>query len=104
MNEITRHHKNHSTDMHPLFGITGCMVRKSGVARRYLRTEDGDMKDKNYKRQSAKKIALLDSSDSLMNYDDELFLRSELIDFLFRIEEELVVFNNETQEPRETFL
>lgn len=87
MNEITRHHKNHSTDMHPLFGITGCMVRKSGVARRYLRTEDGDMKDKNYKRQSAKKIALLDSSDSLMNYDDELFLRSELIDFLFRIEE-----------------
>ena len=40
-----------------------------------------------YKRQNAEKIVLLDSSHALMNYDDELFLRSPLIDFVFRIEE-----------------
>ena len=45
------------------------------------------MKDEQYKRSGAKKIALLESSDSLMNYDDELFLRSSSIDFVFRIEE-----------------
>lgn len=39
MNEITRYHKNHTTDMKPLFGITGCMVRKSGIARRYIDLE-----------------------------------------------------------------
>ncbi len=40
-----------------------------------------------YKRKNAEKIMLLHSSDALKNYDDELFLRSESIDFLFRIEE-----------------
>lgn len=40
-----------------------------------------------YKRKSAEKITLLESSDALSNYDDELFLRSPLIDFTFRIEE-----------------
>lgn len=34
----------------------------------------------------------------------EFFLFLKGCGFLFRIEEELVVFNNETQEPRETFL
>ncbi len=45
------------------------------------------MIDPDYKRKNAEKITLLDSSDSLANYDDELFLRSLLIDFTFRIEE-----------------
>ena len=40
-----------------------------------------------YKRKNAERIALLDSSDALLNYDDELFLRSQSIDFVFRIEE-----------------
>lgn len=40
-----------------------------------------------YKRKNAEKIALLDSTDALENYDDELFLRSQSIDFVFRIEE-----------------
>ncbi len=40
-----------------------------------------------YKRKNASMIALLDSSDALANYDDELFLRSQSIDFVFRIEE-----------------
>ncbi len=56
------------------------MVRKTGMAKRYLNNEK-------YKRQNTNKITLLESSDSLMNYDDELFLRSPLIDFVFRIEE-----------------
>jgi tRNA A37 methylthiotransferase MiaB/very-short-patch-repair endonuclease len=93
----------------PIFGITGCMVRQSGMAKRYLGTvistetnevseveksiqsevdcsQTQDDKQK-YKRKNAEKITLLESSDSLMNYDDELFLRSLLIDFTFRIEE-----------------
>lgn len=45
------------------------------------------MIDEHYKRRWTKDIALLDAQDSLMNYDDELFLRSPLIDFVFRIEE-----------------
>ncbi len=80
MNEITRYHKNHATDMKPLFGITGCMVRKSGIARRYIDLE-------HYKRDWAKKITLISDISTLANYDDELFLRSPLIDFTFRIEE-----------------
>ena len=73
MHEIERYH-------------TGCMVRKSGLAKRYLRDEEGNM-DHEYKRKNAEKIILLDSTDALENYDDELFLRSQSIDFLFRIEE-----------------
>ncbi len=45
------------------------------------------MKNPEYKRYNAEKISLLESSDSLMNYDDELFVRSQSIDFVFRIEE-----------------
>lgn len=45
------------------------------------------MKNPEYKRYNAEKISLLDSSDSILNYDDELFLRSQSIDFVFRIEE-----------------
>ncbi len=80
MHEIERYHKNNTTEKKPLFGITGCMVRKSGLAKRYL-------SDVDYKRKTAEKIALLPSMSSLGNYDDELFLRSESIDFVFRIEE-----------------
>lgn len=80
MREVSRYHKNNTTEVSPVFGITGCMVRQSWVARRYIDKE-------NYKRHQAKKITLLDSSGSIMNYDDGLFLRSELIDFTFRIEE-----------------
>ncbi len=75
------------TANYPLFGITGCMVRKSGLAKRYLVDEEWIMKNEEYKRHGTKKIELLSGVDSLMNYDDELFLRSPLIDFVFRIEE-----------------
>lgn len=79
MREIARFHKTHNTQA-PLFGITGCMVRKSGVARRYIDLEK-------YSRHAAEKIVLLDSVHSILNYDDDLFLRSQSIDFTFRIEE-----------------
>ena len=115
IHEIERYHKTNATGKKPLFGITGCMVRKSGLAKRYLpsfvipRNEDfasgilpliGGVRggtppnlpykgrnEKEYKRKNAERIALLDSSDALANYDDELFLRSQSIDFVFRIEE-----------------
>ena len=36
MREIERYHKQNATNISPLFGITGCMVRQSGMAKRYL--------------------------------------------------------------------
>jgi len=39
MHEIERYHKTHNTGMKVLFGITGCMVRKTGMAKRYLVNE-----------------------------------------------------------------
>ena len=87
MREISRYHKDHDTGLVPLFGITGCMVRKSGLAKRYLVNEQWVMNNEQYKRHGTKKIELINGADSLMNYDDELFLRSPLIDFTFRIEE-----------------
>ncbi|MFZ2256129.1 MAG: hypothetical protein WAW59_00865 [Patescibacteria group bacterium] len=80
MREISRYHKDNATGLAPLFGITGCMVRQSGIAKRYIANDE-------YKRKNAGKITLLEDANSLMNYDDELFLRSPLIDFTFRIEE-----------------
>ncbi len=127
MREISRYHKNSHAELVSIsssaisedpesssgwqkqvfFGITGCMVRKSGMAKRYLgasfpkevpkRYEEAEDSQKQkisrpsgtlfQKRVWAEKITLLDSTDSLLNYDDELFLRSPLIDFTFRIEE-----------------
>lgn len=58
------------------------MVRKSGLARRY-----GSPNNETYRRQNAHTITLLPQIDALRNYDDPLFLRSESIDFVFRIEE-----------------
>ena len=80
-------------------------MRKTGIAKRYLKpsfvkevprneAEDFSLAKSPalrapslQKRVSAQKITLLDSPDSIANYDDELFLRSPLIDFTFRIEE-----------------
>ncbi len=85
MNEVSRYHKKNQTKP-PVFGITGCMVRKTGIAKRYLRDESWDLYD-GYKRKGATDITFLDDAKSLLNYDDSLFLRSPLIDFVFRIEE-----------------
>ena len=86
MHEIARWHEKNGSRA-PLFGITGCMVRKTGMAKRYLTDNTGNFTHKNYRRHGAEKITLLAGSDGLANYDDALFLRSELIDFTLRIEE-----------------
>lgn len=86
MHEIARFHKTEKTGKFPLFGITGCMVRKSGIARKYLLDEQWVLAD-DIERKHAKKITLLASAEFLKNYDDELFLRSPELDFTFRIEE-----------------
>lgn len=60
-------------------GITGCMVRKTGVAKKYLEKPD--------RKSNGGKITLLPSRDSVFNWDDDILLRSPDVDFVFRIEE-----------------
>ncbi len=67
----------------PLFAITGCMVRKTGLAKRYLPTAQTKTKKKN----TTKHIQLLDHEQWIYNSEDTLFVRSEYIDCVFRIEE-----------------
>jgi hypothetical protein len=56
------------------------------LARRYLVDEEGKL-DEKFARNNTTKITLLPDESGLFNYDDELFIRSEKIDFTFRIEE-----------------
>lgn len=67
-----------------LCAITGCMVRKTWIAKRHIPEEKLDT---NKKRKTAKQIDYLASWDEIFNYEDKLFPRSESIDFVFRIEE-----------------
>ena len=48
--------------------------------------EEGKL-DEKFVRNNTTKITLLSDESGLFNYDDELFIRSEKIDFTFRIEE-----------------
>ena len=48
--------------------------------------EEGKL-DEKFARNNTTKITLLSDERGLFNYDDELFIRSEKIDFTFRIEE-----------------
>lgn len=61
-------------------GITGCMVRKTGLARKYL-VEGTERKS------NGGAIRLLPSSESVFNWDDDLLSRCSDADFVFRIEE-----------------
>nr|MDD3719944.1 MiaB/RimO family radical SAM methylthiotransferase [Candidatus Gracilibacteria bacterium] len=63
----------------PIIGITGCMVRKTGMNERYL--NDGN------ERERARKIELLKDEKGILNNDDKLFPRLESLDFTLRIEE-----------------
>jgi len=56
------------------------------LARRYLVDEEGKL-DEKFARNNTTKITLLSDESGLFNYDDELFIRSDKIDFTFRIEE-----------------
>ncbi len=48
--------------------------------------EEGKL-DEKFARNNTTKITFLSDESGLFNYDDELFIRSEKIDFTFRIEE-----------------
>lgn len=65
-------------------GITGCMVRKTWIAKRYIPEE---YLDTSRKRKTAKKIDYIEEENWIYNYEDKLFPRSETLDFTFRIEE-----------------
>ena len=60
-------------------GITGCMARKTGLAKPYL--------DPKSTRKNAHTITRIHDEHSVFNNDDRLFSRSSHIDFIFRIEE-----------------
>ena len=94
--EIKKSDKKKNTKT--LVWITGCMVRKTGMAQRYLENTPAinqspisslwEEEVKKIKRKKANKIALLQNgSEGIYNYDDALFPRSEYLDFTFRIEE-----------------
>lgn len=59
-------------------GITGCMVRKSGMNQKYYSTTQ---------RETAKEITYLENNSGIFNHDDKLFPKLENLDFTLRIEE-----------------
>lgn len=61
-----------------LIGITWCMVRKTGISKKYLFE---------YNRKKTNTIQFLTDDTWIYNCDDNLFPRSEYLDFTFRIEE-----------------
>lgn len=64
--------------------ITGCMVRKTWLAKKYIPEQ---LKDTSKKRKTAKKIDLLKQNSAIFNNEDKLFPRASSLDFTFRIEE-----------------
>ena len=81
IHEIKKENKKRSKENKQAIkiGITGCMVRKTGLAKRYL--------DENIERKRAKKIELIENKSGILNCDDKLFPRALELDFTFRIEE-----------------
>jgi len=72
--EIVKKNKNN-----PIIWITWCMVRKTGLNKKYL--------EENTTRNKAKKIEILTNVNAVFNNDDKLFPRLEALDFTLRIEE-----------------
>lgn len=74
----------HSTGRDIRVGLTGCMTRKTGINKKYYDYQG---------RKNTTKIELLELEEgqndgvSLFNSDDELFNRTDNIDFVVRIEE-----------------
>ncbi|MDD5770096.1 MAG: MiaB/RimO family radical SAM methylthiotransferase [Candidatus Gracilibacteria bacterium] len=60
-------------------GITGCMVRKTGLNKKYLKED--------LERNKAKNIEYLENKYGIFNNDDKLFPRMLNLDFTLRIEE-----------------
>jgi len=62
-----------------IIGLTGCMVRKTGMHQKYLSQET--------KRTTASKITYIEEKEGIFNHDDVLFPRTDGLDFTLRIEE-----------------
>ena len=62
-----------------VIGITGCMVRKTWLHKKYL--------SENIERNKAKKIEYIENEKGIFNNDDKLFPRLPNLDFTLRIEE-----------------
>ena len=77
MNDILKSMK--SSGKHTVTGITGCMVRKTGMNKKHL--------DENVQRERVKKIEYIKNKEGIFNYDDKLFPKIEILDFTLRIEE-----------------
>lgn len=61
-----------------IIGITGCMVRKTWINKKYYELER--------KREATKIIQIINESQDILNSDDKIFGRNNLVDFIFRIE------------------
>ncbi len=75
INEISKE----KSEKKRIIGITGCMVRKTGINKKYLVWE--------IERTTAKKIEHLSNKQGIFNHDDKLFPKIESLDFTLRIEE-----------------
>lgn len=62
-----------------IVGVTGCMVRKTGMNKKYLQEEKQRVK--------AQEIEYIQDSSGIFNNDDTLFPRMPNLDFTLRIEE-----------------
>jgi len=67
------------TAKNTIVGVTGCMVRKTWLAKKYL--------DEDIRRKKTSKIELIEDISGIFNSDDKLFPRNEKISFTLRIEE-----------------
>ncbi len=87
LHEIDKFNNNRKItwDRWPIIAwITGCMVRKTGLAEKYV-TELSDWEKT--RKKTVKKIQLLENKEGIFNYEDDLFRRTKLLDFTLRIEE-----------------
>ena len=78
VDDIVKANKKAGKQKH-VFGITGCMVRKTGMNKSYL--------DEDIERNKAKKIEYIETKEAVYNHDDKLFPRIPKLDFTLRIEE-----------------
>jgi tRNA-2-methylthio-N6-dimethylallyladenosine synthase len=77
MNELSKEFTKSGKKI--ISGITGCMVRKTGLNKSYF--------EQNGERERAKKIQYLENKEGIFNSDDKLFPKILNLDFTLRIEE-----------------
>jgi tRNA-2-methylthio-N6-dimethylallyladenosine synthase len=81
MNEIAKEFEK--TGKRIITGITGCMIRKTGINKKYFQ----EIEERKKEKERAKKIEYLDSKQWVFNSDDKLFPKILNLDFTLRIEE-----------------